>query len=82
MIQKKLSLPLGQGHHVIDNGSTQGISRGGAGDELGVDLLVDDDVGELDLVVRQPGLGHARLDSLDLILRHVLDLAMTRTVPE
>ena len=53
-----------------------------AGDGLCVDFLVNDDVGQLGLVVRKPGLGHARLDNLDLVLQHVLDLAITHTVPE
>ena len=58
------------------------ICRAGAGDELCVDFLVNDDVGQLGLVIRKHGLGHARLDNLDLVLQHVLDLAITHTVPE
>ena len=52
-------------------------------DKLCVDLLVDYDVGQLDLVVREPVLGHARLDHLNLVLEHVLvlDLAIAHTVP-
>ena len=47
-----------------------------------VDLLVDDDVGELDLVLLQTSLGHALEDGGDLVIDHVLDLSFTNTIPD
>ena len=47
-----------------------------------VDLLVDDDVGELDLVLLQTSLGHALEDDGNLVIDHVLDLSFTNTIPE
>ena len=48
----------------------------------GVDLLVDDDVGELDLVLLQTSLSHALEDGGDLVIDHVLNLSFTNTIPE
>ena len=74
---------LRQGDDVVDHGAAGRVLGHGAAhlEDLGVDLLVDDDVGELDLIVRQPGLGHAGENGGQLVIHHVLNLPVPDTIP-
>ena len=50
-------------------------------EESGVDSLADNDVGELEVSLVDAGGLEALLDSLDLVLQHVVDLPITHSIP-
>ena len=57
-----LAIPFGQGHHVVHHGTAGRIGGLASSlEESGVDPLADDDVGELQLVWADPGLGETLL---------------------
>ena len=76
-----LAIPLGQGHHVVHHGTAGRI--GGLASSLeepGVDPLADDDVGELQLVWADPGLGETLLKE-DNVVRKTSRQARERVLP-
>ena len=50
-------------------------------EESGVDSLADNDVGELEVSLVDAGGLEALLNSLDLVLQHVVDLPITHSIP-
>ena len=50
-------------------------------DELGVDPLVDNNEGELDILLLDPGLDQGVVDGLHLMVDNVGDLTVAHTVP-
>ena len=77
-------VPLGQRHHVVHDGPRGRVEVVGASllDELGVDPLVDNDEGKLDVLLLHPDLDQGVLDGLHLVLNHVVDLTVAHAVPE
>ena len=50
-------------------------------DDLGVDLLVDDNERQLQVIGRQAGIDQGALDGFDLVLDHIRNISVTDTVP-
>ena len=70
-------------HHVVHDGAGGRVDVVAAGllDKLGVDPLVDNDEGKLDLLLLHPSLDQGLLDSLHLVVDNVGDLTVAHTVP-
>ena len=75
--------PLRQGHVRINHSAARRVGGGAAVhlEEPRVDPLADDDVGKLQLGRVDASVSEALLDGLDLVLHHVVDLAVAHPVP-
>ena len=50
-------------------------------DDLGVDLLVDNNERQLQVIGRQAGIDQGAFDGLDLVFDHIRNISVTDTVP-